>query len=66
MKPDKQKRGDTRSGTAAKSQREIGEMFGVTLQAVQSIEYRALRKIRAAIENAAKEKGVSVAEWLIG
>lgn len=66
MNETKRKHGDTRCGTAIKSQREIGEMFGVTLQAVQCIEYRALKKIRAGIERAAAARELSVKEWLFG
>lgn len=58
--------GDVRSGTAHLTQKEIGEMFGVSLQSVQQVEYRALKKIRFAIECEAKAAGVTVRQWLFG
>ncbi len=66
MKTGKRILGNKHSGTALRSQAEIGAMFGVSLQSVQSVEYRALRKIKNAIECEARAAGVSVRDWLYG
>jgi DNA-directed RNA polymerase sigma subunit (sigma70/sigma32) len=58
--------GRARSGTALMSQREIGELYGVTLQSVQGVEYRALRKIKEGIEREAAAAGCTVRAWLFG
>jgi DNA-directed RNA polymerase sigma subunit (sigma70/sigma32) len=58
--------GNKRLGTALMSLQEIGDRFGVSLQAIQAIEQRALRKIQAAIEREAHREGKTVAEWLYG
>ncbi len=57
--------GNAASGTAAMTLSEIGKMFGVSLQSVQSIEQRAIRKIKAAIESEAAKAGMTVEEWLL-
>ena len=62
----KRRLGNKRSGTAVMSQKEIGDLFGVSLQSVQQVEYRALRKIRKTIEREARAEGVSVFQWLYG
>lgn len=53
-------------GTAAMSQREVGELFGVTLQSVQQVEYRAIKKIREAIKTEAAAAGITPRQWLFG
>lgn len=58
--------GNKASGTANASLAEIGRTFGVSLQSVQKVEQRALRKIRKAIESEAERAGVSPQEWLFG
>jgi DNA-directed RNA polymerase sigma subunit (sigma70/sigma32) len=52
------------SRTAAMGLSEIGKLFGVSLQSIQKIEWRALEKIKTAVEKAAAEDGVSIEEWL--
>ena len=47
-------------------QHEIAEALGVSRQRIQHLEYRALRKLRAAIKAEAELAGVSVREWLFG
>lgn len=66
MSNGKRRMGNKNSGTARMSQQEIGDLFGVTLQSVQSVEYRALMKIKRAIEREAKAAGCSVRSWLYG
>lgn len=58
--------GNVQSGTAAMSLAEIGRRYGVTLQSIQAIEQRALRKIRKAIEEEAQRAGCSPLQWLMG
>ena len=58
--------GSTQSGTAAMSLRDIGKRYGVSLQAIQGIERRALKKVRQAIEREAKRAGCTPLEWLFG
>lgn len=58
--------GNAARGTADMTLADIGMMFGVTLQAVQNIEQRALRKIRAVIEREASRAGCTPLEWLFG
>ena len=58
--------GNKNSGTALRSQAEIGAIFGVSLQSIQSVEYRALKKIRRAIQREADAAGKSVRDWLFG
>jgi Sigma-70, region 4 len=53
-------------GTALYSLSEIGAACGVTMQTIQQIEQRALRKIKVAIEQESRAAGVSVSEWLFG
>ena len=48
------------------TQQEIGYMYGISLQSVQQVEYRALRKIRQFIKGEAKAAGCSVRQWLYG
>lgn len=62
----KRRLGNANSGTACMTQQAIGEMFGVSLQSIQAVEYRALRKIRQAIRREAEAAGVSVRTWLYG
>lgn len=58
--------GNKNSGTAAMSLAEIGRMFGVSLQSIQAVEQRAIKKIRTAIEQGAKAEGMSIGEYLFG
>jgi hypothetical protein len=60
----KRRMGNKHGGTAVMSQSEIGKMFGISLQSIQSVEYRALKKIRREIERLAAEEGKTVREWL--
>jgi len=62
----KRKFGNARSGTAAMSLNDIGKRYGVSLQCIQGIEQRALRKIRKAIEEEANRAGCSAIDWLLG
>lgn len=65
MKTKKRKTfGNANSGTALRSLAEIGAMFGVSLQSIQCVEQRALKKIRAAIEREAASEGMSVRDWI--
>ena len=57
--------GRVQSGTAMMTQAEIGRLFGVSLQSIQQVEKRALRKIQQAIENLAAAEGMTVKEWLL-
>jgi hypothetical protein len=58
--------GNVHSGTAVMTQKEIGDLYGITLQSVQAVEYRAIKKIRECIEREAKAAGCSVRQWLFG
>lgn len=66
MQTKKRQFGSKTQGTALYSLAEIGAAFGVTLQTIQGVEQRALKKIRHAIEAEAAESGMTVGEWLYG
>ena len=51
---------------SALSHQAISKRFGVTFQAIQQTEQKALRKIRRAIEREAKHAGCTPLEWLLG
>lgn len=58
--------GNKSSGMAQLSLAEIGRMFGVSLQSIQCVEQRALRKLREGIMRDARESGQSLHEYLFG
>lgn len=45
---------------------DIAQMLGISRARVSQIEYRALAKMKVAIEREASRAGVSVYEWLYG
>ncbi len=46
--------------------KELAKKFGVCWQRIRQIEFRALEKIRAAIEQEAAAAGVSPSQWMLG
>jgi Fe-S cluster assembly ATPase SufC len=66
MKTVRRKFGNAGTGTAVYSLAEIGRACGVSLQSIQAVEQRALRKIKLAIQKEAEVAGVSIQEWLFG
>jgi DNA-directed RNA polymerase sigma subunit (sigma70/sigma32) len=62
----KRRFGNKNAGTAQMSLQEIGDLFGVTLQSIQAVEKRAIKKIKHAIETSAAAEGKTVGEWLFG
>jgi DNA-directed RNA polymerase sigma subunit (sigma70/sigma32) len=50
----------------ALSQEAVSKRFGVSFQAVQQAERKALQKIRRAIEREARQAGCTPMEWLLG
>lgn len=54
------------NGLAELSQVDVAELLGVSQQAVQSAEKKAIRKLRVGIEREAELAGVGVMTWLFG
>ena len=50
--------------TAERTQQSVADQLGVSVRAVQQTEYRALHKLRRAIEQEAQQAGLCVKDWL--
>lgn len=55
-----------RAGTAAMSLQEIADRQGCSLQAIQQVHARALRKLKEAIAREASVSKMDAEEWLFG